>query len=138
MKKNKVTGSDSMPIEVFKASATTQKILYSLLDRMWKEEEVLQAFGQAVFVMLYKNKGSTNDPTKYRCIGLLNHAYKVLSTIILGRINAETDGYLQDWQAGFRQRRGCRDNIHILRTLVEQAMTEGKRIALTYIDYSAA
>ena len=97
MKKNKVTGSDSMSIEVFKASVTTQKMLYSLLDRMWKEEEeVPQAFGQAVFVMLYKNKGSTNDPTKYRCIDLLNHACEVLSTIILGRINTETDDYLQD------------------------------------------
>jgi hypothetical protein len=125
-------------VEVFKASTTAREMLRKLLSRMWQEEEIPQAFGQAVFVMLYKNKGSPNDPSKYRYIGLLNHAYKVLSTIILGRINAETAGYLQDWQAGFRQRRGCRDNIHILRTLIDQVMAEGRRIAITYIDYSAA
>ena len=76
--------------------------------------------------MLYKNKGSSDDPTKYRCLGMLNHTYKVLSTIILDRIIKETQGYLPDWQAGFRQLRGCRDNILILRTIIDRMMAEGK------------
>ena len=50
----------------------------------------------------------------------------------------ETEGYLQDWQAGFRQGRGCRDNVLILRTLVEKMLREGKPLVLTFIDYSAA
>ena len=62
------------------------------------------------------------DNKKYRCIGLLNSAYKVLSAVMLKRLMAETTGYLQDWQAGFRQGRGCRDNVMILRTLVEQRL----------------
>ena len=113
MKKNKVTGPDKIPIEVFKSSQNAREMLKKLITKMWTDEEVPIAFGRAVFIMLYKNKVSSNDPGKYRCIGLLNHAYKVLSTIILGRITAETQDYLQDWQAGFRQRRGCRDNILI-------------------------
>ena len=87
--------------------------------------------------MLYK-KGDSDNPANYRCIGLLNHSYKVLSTILLGRINEEADGFLQDWQAGFRPQRGCRDNVMILRTLVEQVIAEGRKIALTFIDYKAA
>ena len=50
----------------------------------------------------------------------------------------ETEGYLQDWQAGFRQGRGCRDNVLILRTLVGKMLKEGKPLVLTFIDYSAA
>ena len=107
---------------------------------MWKEEVVSQTFKQTVFVMLFKNKGNPNDPSKYRCIGLLNHTYtyKVLSTIILSRVNKETRVYLKDWQAGFRQQRGCRDNIHILNTLFDHVLTEGKHITVTCIDYSTA
>ena len=33
-----------------------------------------------VFVMLFKNKGSSDDCSKYRMICLLPHAYKMLST----------------------------------------------------------
>ena len=32
-----------------------------------------------IFIMLYKNKGSHNDCSKYRTLGLLNHAYKIMS-----------------------------------------------------------
>ena len=45
---------------------------------------VPEDLGVAVFKMLYKNKGSPDDPTKHhRCLGMLNSAYKVLSTIML-------------------------------------------------------
>ena len=67
-----------------------------------------EALGVAVFKMLYKHKGSSEDPSKYRCIGLLNAAYKVLSAVMLQRLIMETQHYLQDWQAGFRQQRGCK------------------------------
>ena len=73
-----------------------------------------EAFGVAIFKMIYKRKGSPNDPSKYRCIGLLNAAYKVLSAVMLQRLTRETDKFLKDWQAGFRPGRGCRDNVMIL------------------------
>ena len=57
---------------------------------------------------------------------------------MLARINAETQGYLSDWQAGFRERRGCRDNIMIMRTIFEDALEQDKGLCATFIDYSAA
>ena len=57
---------------------------------------------------------------------------------MLKRITKETEGYLQDWQAGFRQRRGCRDNVMILKTAVDKMLRENKPMVLTFIDYSAA
>ena len=50
----------------------------------------------------------------------------------------EADNYLQDWQAGFRKHRGCRDNAMILRTLCDRMLQCGRRLSITYIDYSAA
>lgn len=57
---------------------------------------------------------------------------------MLQRLQVETKGYLKDWQAGFRQGRGCRDNVLILRTLVDKMLREDKPLVLTFIDYSAA
>ena len=68
--------------------------------------------------MLYKNKGSVNDPSKCRCIGLLPHAYKLLSVAMLERISNECADFPSDWQAGFRPERGCRDNVLLLRVLL--------------------
>ena len=138
LKNHKAVGADGIPVEVYKSSPAAFNLLYKLLARIWTEEIMPKDMGVAIFKMLYKRKGSPNDPTKYRCIGLLNSAYKVLSAVMLQRLMIETKGYLQDWQAGFRQGRGCRDNVLILRTLVDKMLKEGKPLVLTFIDYSAA
>ena len=88
--------------------------------------------------MLFKGKGSHNDPSKYRCIALLNHAYKVLSYILLGRIISISENFLQEWQAGFRAFRGCRDNSMALRVICEKIMALGRSLTAVFIDYRAA
>ena len=138
LKNHKAVGADGIPIEVYKLSSPAFELLYNLLERVWREEDMPEDLGVAIFKMLYKRKGSPNDPSKYRCIGLLNSGYKVLSAVMLKRLQTETKGYLKDWQAGFRQGRGCRDNVLILRTLIEKMLREDKSLILTFIDYSAA
>lgn len=51
---------------------------------------------------------------------------------------SQSEVFLQNWQAGFRPGRGCRDNVTILRTLYQKVMQCGEAIAVTFIDYSAA
>ena len=50
----------------------------------------------AKFVIIYKNKGSSDDPSKYMCVPLLNHSYKILSQIILARMMDQSETSLQD------------------------------------------
>ena len=57
---------------------------------------------------------------------------------MLARLTKETEGFLPDWQAGFRAERGCRDNLMILSTLIEDMMRQGQEICMTFVDYSAA
>ena len=138
MGNGKACGPDGIPAEIYKYSPVCKELLSQLIQKIWSSEEVPPAFARATFVMLHKNKGSTDDPTKYRCIGLLGHGYKTFTQCLLQRIMTETEGYLSDWQAGFRCNRGCRDNTFILRTIYEEMIEQGREMAATFIDYSAA
>ena len=138
MNTGKAVGPDMIPTKLFKYSSRCQTLLCQLIQKIWLEEDVPEAFARATFVMLYKNKGSSNDPKKYRCIGLLSHAYKVLNQCLLQRLESETDSFLSDWQAGFRKNRGCRDNVLVLRSLYDEILEVGSKMYVSFIDYSAA
>ena len=138
LKKGKACGPDGIPGEVFYNCEAAARELYDLLSIIWKREYVPAALVRASFIMLFKQKGSVNDPSKYRCIGLLPHSYKILSLVMLERLQKECGDYLSDWQAGFRPERGCRDNVLLLRVLFDQALAKGKSLYVTFIDYSAA
>ena len=97
LKNHKTVGADGIPVEVYKVSVPALNLLHSLLvARIWSEEKVSEIMGVAIFKMIYKRKGSPDNPAKYRCIGLLNSAYKVLSVVMLKRLMVETKGYLKD------------------------------------------
>ena len=138
LKKGKACGPDNIPGEVYYNCESAARELYELLKLIWEREYVPPELVRAAFVMIFKNKGSQNDPTKYRCIGLLPHAYKILSLVMLERVMKECSDYLSDWQAGFRPERGCRDNILLLRVLYDQIINTDSKLFVTYIDYSAA
>ena len=103
LKLGKATGPDGIPSEVYKFCPAIKNELFHLISFMWDEEVIPENLVTANFGMLYKNKGSRDDPSRYRCIALLNHAYKILSHILLGRLLGISDTFLQ---AGFREARG--------------------------------
>ena len=96
MGNNKACGQDGIPAEIYKHSVVCKKLLLSLLQKIWNEEDVPIEFARTTFIMLYKNKGSSNDPTKYRCIDLLSHAYKVLVQCLLENLETETTSFLSE------------------------------------------
>ena len=139
MKSNKAPGADAIPSEVWKNSEGAKEELFQFLSAVWNKERVPPNLAVCVFVMIYKRKGSHNDCTKYRAIGLLNHAYKIMmSTVLLRRIVAECNSFFSEWQAGFRAARGCRDNVMLLRVLYDQVINNNSKCVVTYIDYTAA
>ena len=137
LKTGKACGPDGIPGEVFKQCDAASMALFKLLCRMWELEYVPAELVRAAFIMLYK-KDSVENPANYRCIGLLPHSYKILSIIMLDRITKECSKFLSDWQAGFRKQRGCRDNVLLLRVLIDVILKQKKNVCLTFIDYSAA
>ena len=138
MKKNKSAGIDGVPAEVWQGSAVAKDCLFTFLSKIWQKEEVPVELAVAVFIMIFKNKGSSEDYSKYRCIGLLCHAYKIMTIILLQRLVAECSSFFSDWQAGFRQKRGCRDNVLLLRVIYDQYIKNNNNFVVTFIDFKAA
>ena len=96
MSDGKAVGPNGVPAEAYKYCPLLSDELFSLINRIWEEEVVPTNLAKAKFIMLFKNKGSTNNPKKYRCIGLLNHEYKTLSSVILAHTLHASEGFLQD------------------------------------------
>ena len=137
IKTGKACGPDGIPSEVFKNCEAAARELYEVLSIIWKQEYVPPVLIRASFIMIFKG-GNSNDYMRYRCLGLLPHSYKILSLIMLERLQKECSSYLADWQAGFRAARGCRDNILLLRLLFDQVIENGDSVCVTFIDYTAA
>ena len=87
--------------------------------------------------MFYKKK-DRNSYGNYRAICLLCHAYKLLSAVISRRMHLDLENVLPDSQAGFRQARGTRDNISILKWTIKIVLREGREAVIAFIDYTAA
>ena len=96
MRKGKATGPDNIPSEVWQNSTVAQEALFEFLKEVWRKERVPAELALGIFVMIYKNKGSQDDCSKYRAIGLLNHAYKILSVILLRRLERECAKFFTD------------------------------------------
>jgi hypothetical protein len=77
LKKGKATGPDWIPGEISRGSKVASSELFFFLKHVWDQECVPKSLVLCVFIMLYKKKGSRDDPSMYRALGLLNHAYKV-------------------------------------------------------------
>ena len=80
LKRNKAPGWDGVPIKVYISSKAAMQELFELVCLMCKTEIIPNDLVHTLFIMLYK-KGSRDDFTNYRAIGLLCHSYKVLSVL---------------------------------------------------------
>ena len=94
LKINEVTVPDDTPAEVYKYCPAIKAELFNLLKFTWDNECLPKNLAVAEFKMLFKGKGSSDEPKKYRCIGLLNHAYKLIANVIMARLLGCSEDFL--------------------------------------------
>ena len=130
-------GWDEIPIEAYQNSVSAKTELFRVVKLIWDSDVVPPNLVKGIFIMLYKKK-DRNNFGNYRAICLLIHAYKLLSAIITRRLHMDLEEVLPDSQAGFRQARGTRDNIYIVKWTIKMILREQRRAVVTFIDYTAA
>merc|ERR1712154_750229 len=86
---------------------------------------------EGIMQPIYK-KGNKRHPLNYRGIALLNTVSKIYETVMYNRIYTwcEENGIVQEEQGGFRDERGCVDQIFILCSILKS-----RRNKLTYCCY---
>ena len=83
-------------------------------------------------------KGNAKECSNYHTIALISYASKVMLKIFQARLQQYMNCEIPDVQAGFRKRRGTRDQIANLRWIIEKAREFQKNIYLCFIDYAKA
>ena len=78
-----------MSSEIFKYSTIAKHELFFVLKQVWRHECVPKNLVLGMFVMIYKRTGSSDDPSNYRTIGLLDHTYKILAYHLPTRSNGQ-------------------------------------------------
>ena len=90
---------------------------------------------KSVFIPILK-KGNAKECSNYHTIALISHVSKVKLKILQARLQKYVRCELPDVQAGFRKRRGTRDQIANIRCIMEKAREFQKNIYLFFIDYA--
>ena len=100
-------------------------VLHSICQQVWKTQQ----WKRSLFIPIPK-KGNAKECSNYCTIALISHASKVMLKILQLRLQQYVNRELPDVQAGFRKRRGTRDQIANIRWITEREFQEKHLILL--------
>ena len=136
--RNKASGSDEIPIELFQILKDDEvKVLHSICKLIWKTQQWPRDWKKSVFTPIPK-KGKAKNCSNYHTIALVSHASRVILKILQSRLHQYVNHELPDVQAGYRKGRGIRDQIANIRWIMEKAREFHKNIYFCFIDYAKA
>ena len=113
------------------------KMLHSICQQIWKIQQWPQDWKRSVFILIPK-KVKAKECSNYGTIVLISHASKVMLKFLQARLQKYVNRKLQDIQAGFRKGRGTRDQIAIIRWIIEKAREFQKNTYFCFVDYAKA
>jgi hypothetical protein len=103
LKTHKSPGIDQIPAEFIKLEGRTIRCeIHKLTNSIWNKKEMPEDWKESVIVLIYK-KGDKTDRNNYRGISLLpsTYEYKILSNILLTRLNPYAEEIIGDHHCGF-------------------------------------
>ena len=139
LKSNK--GAIDLPSEVFKTAIQNQNFLTILTEfysNIWLTGVVPDDWGISRLSVLWKRKGSREDPSKYRGISVGSSLCKIACKIYLSRFSKFYDSSILESQMGFRPNRGCDDALYNFKSLQIISKLANRPLYTVCIDYSAA
>ena len=138
MKTNKASGLDFIPSELLKLGGhSIIKELTEIANIIWSNESTPTDWNNGVITRLPK-KGDLSNCDNWRGITLLATTRKVISRVLLKRIQDHTDELLREEQAGFRKGRSVNEQVFTLRTIIEQCLEFNVPLVVNYVDFKKA
>ena len=135
---NKGGGGNGIPVELFQIlKDDAVKALHSICQQIWKTQQWPQDWKTSVFITTPK-KGNAKEFSNYCTVALISHTSKVMLKILQARLQGYMNHELPDVQAGFRKRRGTRDQTPNIRWIIKKAKEFQKNIYFCFTDYAKA
>eukprot|EP00121_Abeoforma_whisleri_P016574 Awhi_evm1s15203 len=140
-KNHKAPGYDGITNELLKLSNGPNGLaMFTLLmNEFWKREIIPLELKRGRIFNIFK-EGDPTDCNNYRGITLLSVIYKLL-TLMMNRRMIKFCGknnIIEEQQGGFREARGCMDQLTVLYKIVEKRLSLGKTTILAFIDFRKA
>ena len=133
----KASGDDGIPAELFQIlKDDAVRVLHSICQEIWKTQQWPQDWKRSVFITVPKK--AMQKCSNYHTIALIPHTSKVLLKILQPRLQQYMNQELPDVQAGFRKKRGTRNQIANSRWIIEKARKFQNNIYFCFIDYATA
>lgn len=138
--KRKATGIDNIANEHLIGSFPVLKECWlAIFNHCLKYNQVPAQWRRSLLFLLYKGKGSRDDPNCYRGISLLCSAYKVYTKLVKQRIEAIVEPLLSGNQYGFRKNRSTLDAVGKVIDLVKDAMRKPRaKMYGLFVDFAKA
>ena len=118
---NKARGDDGIPVALFQIlKDDVVKVQHSICQQIWKTQQWPRDWKRSVVIQIPK-KANAKECSSYRTIALISHASKRMLKILQARLQQYVNHGLPDVQAGFRKRRGTRDQVANIHWITEKA-----------------
>ena len=138
LKRHKSPGTDQIPVEMIKTEGrTVHSDIHKLINYIWNKEELQVEWKESIIVPIYW-KGDKIDHSSYRGISLLPSTYKILSNILLSRLNPYAEEIIGDHQHGFQCNRSTTDHIFYIHQKLEKIWEYNEAVHQLYIDFKKA
>ena len=137
LQNGKAAGEDEIVAEMLKSGGEVMiDWLLEILQEVWRTKQLPSEWKKSILVPVHKKDRKVCD--NYRGISLLSIPGKVLSLVLLDRLETIIDPQLMEAQCGFRKRRGTIDQIWATRQIIERATEYQGTVHLGFVDITKA
>ena len=139
MKSGKAPGLDGFLMECLKKGGmAVLKWLVRLLNLSFDMGVVPMDWRGVCIMPLYKGKDGECECRNSRGISMLSVEGKLFGKVLIKRVRAGTECAIGEEHSGFRQSRGCMDQVFSVRQVCEKYLANGKDVFWAFMDLEKA
>ena len=139
LKREKSTGPDDIYNElIINAGENLRNNILEMINHFWSEEIIPEDLYRINIKSIYKGKGDTSNLENHRGIFLSSTILKLYEKMILIRATPKIEKGMSKYQAGGRKNYSTKDQVFIVRSIINKHLYLSQPLYLEFIDLRKA